>query len=230
MKTKVALVTGSSKGIGAAIAAKYEACGYTVIRNGRTNLNSQTNFIEADVSTIEGRSTIYNYIQSNYGYLDVLINNAAWTKFVEHSNLQGLSVDDFDKIMTTNVTAPFMLIQQLHPIMNSSGSIINIASVAGTLAQGSNVAYCASKSALITMTRSLARVLGPIRVNSISPGLTLTDFVTFPGNYIQDVVNQTPLQKAGQPEDIADVVVSVTEHMNHITGQDFIVDGGKVLN
>ena len=83
--------------------------------------------------------------------------------------------------------------------------------------------YCATKAALINMTKSLARVLGPIKVNSVSPGLTLTNFVNFPGNYINDVINKTPLNKAGTPEDIADVVFSITEHMGHITGQDFIV-------
>jgi len=114
--------------------------------------------------------------------------------------------------------------------MDTTSNIINIASVAGTSANGSNIAYCASKAAIINMTKSLARAIGPIRVNSISPGLTITDFVKFPGNYINETIEKTPIGKVGYPEDIANVVFSVTEFMTHVSGQDFIVDGGRILN
>ena len=227
--SKVVLVTGSSRGIGNAVATKYETAGYEVIRNGRNN-SGFSNFIEADVNDVGGINRIYSYIKEKYGKLDIIINNAAWTKFIDHNNIQGLKELDIDKMINTNVKAPFFLTQKLHPLLTPNSDIVNIASVAGTTAQGSNIMYCATKAALINMTKSLARALGPIKVNSVSPGLTLTDFVKFPGNYIEEVINETPLNKAGIPEDVADVVFSITEHMKHITGQDFIVDGGKILN
>lgn len=227
--SKIVLITGSSKGIGDAIATKYENVGYKVIRNGRTNPGFP-NFIEADITDIGGLNRIYSYIKETYGKLDIIINNAAWTKFIDHNNIQNLNELDMDRMISTNIKAPFFLTQKLHPLLTSNSDIVNIASVAGTTAQGSNIMYCATKAALINMTKSLARALGPIKVNSVSPGLTLTDFVKFPGNYIEEVINETPLNKAGLPKDIADVVFSITEHMQHITGQDFIVDGGKILN
>lgn len=227
--SKIVLVTGSSRGIGNAIATKYEDIGYKVIRNGRSNPGF-TNFIEANINDIGGINRIHSYIKEKYGKLDIIVNNAAWTKFIDHSNIKDLKELDIDKMINTNVKSPFFLIQKLHPLLTPNSNIINIASVAGTTAQGSNIMYCATKAALINMTKSLARALGPIKVNSVSPGLTLTDFVKFPGNYINDVINETPLNKAGLPEDVADVVFSITEHMEHITGQDFIVDGGKILN
>ena len=229
MKNKIVLVTGSTKGIGKAIAERYESNGYTVIRNGTSNTNYK-HYIQADLSTKEGIYKVKDYILTKYKKLDILVNNAAWTKFVEHKDLDSLNENDIDKILNLNIKTPFILVKELFEFFNKESCIINIASVAGTTSQGSNVVYCASKAALISMTKSLARALGPIRVNSVSPGLTLTGFVTFPGDYIDETVNSTPLHKPGYPEDIAETVYQLTESLTHITGQDIVVDGGKILN
>lgn len=231
MQTKIIFVTGSTRGIGKAIADMYEKNGHVVIRNSRTDYsNTYEYFIQGDINVASHIEDIKTYINNKFGKLDILVNNAAYTKFIDHKNLDLMSEKEFDQIYLTNVKTPFLLIQKLYSLMNHDSNIINIASVAGTTANGSNIAYCASKAAIINMTKSLARAIGPIRVNSVSPGLTKTEFVTFPGNYVNETIDQTPLNKIGYPVDVANVVFSVTEYMTHVTGQDFIVDGGKILN
>ena len=232
MKTKVALVTGSNKGIGKAIAARLEQSGMTVIRNGLTdNPNRKQPYIKADVGTDWGRRKLEGYVLTKYGQLDVLINNAAYTELIEHSNLSGLTEIIFDRMYDVNLKGPLLLIRHLHSMLIDSDSpnIINIASVAGITANGSNIAYCALKAGLINMTKSLARCLAPIRVNAISPGLIDTTFVDWSDEVISDTISKTPIDRIGEPDDIAQAVMSVLD-MKYLTGQDIIVDGGRTLN
>ena len=234
MKTKIALVTGSNKGIGKAIADRLEQSGMVVVRNGLTvnpNPKSARPYIRGDVGTEWGRSKIAGYILTKYGHLDVLVNNAACTELIEHSNLSGLTEEVFDRLYNVNLKGPFLLTTQLHSMLlhSDSPNIINIASIAGTTANGSNIAYCALKAGLINMTKSLARCLTPIRVNAISPGLIDTKFAGWSDEVILDTISKTPTGRLGKPEDIADAVMSVLD-MEYLTGQDIIVDGGRMLN
>ena len=110
---------------------------------------------------------------AKWGRVDVLVNNAGITKFCAHENLEGLTKEDFLQIYGTNLVGPYQMIRAVVPHMKRTGkgAIVNIASIAGVTGIGSSIAYCASKGALITMTLSLARVLGPeIRINAICPG------------------------------------------------------------
>ena len=229
-KNKVALVTGSTKGIGKAIADKFEGDGITVIRNGRSD-NSYKHYIKADVGKREDVKKIKKFIEDNFERLDILVNNAAFTTFIEHKDLHKLTDDIFDEIYNVNLKGPFMCIQELDGLLTKSDetSIINIASVAGITGQGSNIAYGAMKSALINMTKSMARCLAPIRVNSISPGLIETDLVTFPEGYIPMTLSKTPLKRIGQPVDIGDVALYLVK-MKYVSGENIIVDGGRFLN
>ena len=181
MKTKVALVTGSNKGIGKAIADRLQESGMTVVRNGLSGWKAdpRQHYIRGDVGTKWGRRKIAGYILTNHGRLDVLVNNAAHTELIEHGNLSELTEERFDRMYNVNLKGPFLLTAQLRSLLIQSDSpnIINIASVAGTTGNGSNIAYCALKAGLINMTKSLARSLAPIRVNAISPGLIDTTFV-----------------------------------------------------
>ena len=233
MKTKVALVTGSNKGIGKAIADKLEQSGVIVIRNGLSgwNANPRQHYIRGDVGTERGRRKIAGYILTNHGRLDVLVNNAAYTELIEHSNLPELTEERFDRMYNVNLKGPFLLTAQLRSLLIQSDSpnIINIASVAGTTGNGSNIAYCALKAGLINITKSLARSLAPIRVNAISPGLIDTTFVDWSEEDISDIVSKTPVNRIGEPEDIADAVMSVLD-MEYLTGQNITVDGGRTLN
>ena len=233
MKTKVALVTGSNKGIGKAIADKLEQSGVIVIRNGLSgwNANPRQHYIRGDVGTERGRRKIAGYILTNHGRLDVLVNNAAYTELIEHSNLSELTEKSFDRMYNVNLKGPFLLTTRLHSslLQSDSPNIINLASVAGTTGNGSNIAYCALKAGLINMTKSLARSLAPIRVNAISPGLIDTTFVDWSEEDISDIVSKTPVNRIGEPEDIADAVMSILD-MEYLTGQNITVDGGRTLN
>ena len=243
MKTKVALVTGSNKGIGKAIADRLEQSGMVVVRNGLSVCpdpehagmvrcpDPKQEYVRGDVGTKWGRRRIASHILTEHGQLDVLVNNAAHTELIEHSNLRQLTDERFDKMYNVNLKGPFLLTTQLHSslIQSDSPNIINIASVAGTTGNGSNIAYCALKAGLINMTKSLARSLAPIRVNAISPGLIDTTFVDWSEEDISDIVSKTPVNRIGEPEDIADAVMSILD-MEYLTGQNITVDGGRTLN
>ena len=229
MKTSVIFITGSTKGIGKAIADKFEAEGHVVVRNSREAAPAYKHYVRADIGSKEGIAEIIKYFSEHDYEIDTLINNAAHTKFIEHSNLIDLTDDLFNEMFNVNLKGPFLLIQGLKDFIKPTGSIINIASVAGVNAKGSNVGYCALKAGLINLTQSLARALGPIRVNSISPGLVLTDFVKFPDGYLNNTIQQTPVGRAGQPNDIAELAYTITKQ-HYITGHNFIIDGGRTLN
>lgn len=234
MEAKIVLITGSNKGIGKAIADKFASSGCSVIRNGISQRDRSDDelYIQADVGTRSGVSKIKKFIEQRFGRLDVLVNNAAFTQYIEDKELDQLTDDLFDRIYSVNLKGPFMCVQSLHPLllMSEDASIINISSVAASTGNGSNIAYCAMKAGLSTMTKSLARGLSPIRVNSISPGLIKTGLVSFPGNYIEDMVSQTPLDRVGMPEDIANVAWSLVDSLRYVTGEDIRVDGGRSLN
>jgi len=225
----IALVTGSNKGIGKAIADKFEENNICVIRNGRSEFN-QENYIKADVGIKSDVEKIKEYITKKFSGLDILVNNAAYTKYIPHNDLNGLSEEIINKILDTNVRGPLFCTQVLYDLLkqSSSGQIINIASIAGINGQGSNIMYCASKSAMINITKSLAISLAPIRVNSISPGMIETNFVKFPDGYIPNTIAKTPLNRIGKPSDIADVAWSLIES-KFVTGQNIVVDGGLIL-
>lgn len=234
MEKKIVFITGSNRGIGKAIADKFAANGCTVIRNGvsKTNPDDNEPYIQADIGTRAGVSKIKRFIKEHYGRLDVLVNNAAFTKYIEHKALDQLTDDIFDRIYSVNLKGPFMCVQDLYPLllMSKDASVINISSVGASTGNGSNIAYCAMKAGLTTMTKSLARCLSPVRVNSISPGLIKTNFVSFPGNYIEEMVSKTPLDRVGMPEDIANAAWSLVFSLKYVTGEDLRVDGGRSLN
>ena len=216
MKTKIALVTGSSKGIGKSIADHLEKHNYIVIRN-----SSSTD----DLSSGKGINSIVDKLKS-YTHIDVIVNNAAYTEF---QTLENVSDQLFDKMFALNLKAPLQLVQKLKNKLLPTSSIINIGSIAGVTGNGSNIGYSSLKAALISMTKSMARDLSPIRVNCISPGLIDTTFVKFPAGTREDIISKTPINRIGVPEDIADAVIGLL-NMKYVTGHNLLVDGGKILN
>ncbi len=245
MEGKVALVTGGSRGIGAATARAFASAGARVIITHRDSGQDAENvvrslegaghrLIQASATDSDALSRMAESIASSEGRLDVLVNNAGTTRIVPHNDLEALDDELFDKILRTNVRGAFATIRAVRALLASDGggTIVNISSLASRAANGSNVAYCASKAAMDNMTMSLARALAPdIRVLSVAPGLIDTQFT---GGWSQatqrHAIDHTPLGRIGQPEDVADAVIAACSLLRFTTGAVIPVDGGRPLN
>jgi 3-oxoacyl-[acyl-carrier protein] reductase len=252
LKDKVCIVTGSAAGIGAATAIKLAERGAHIVVNyskseeeGKETLaqcqakGADAILVKADVSDDESCRALVKAGFDKWGRIDVLINNAGGTKFAHHNDLDALSADDFLWIYKVNVVGAYQMIRACAPHMKAvgKGSVVNVASIAGITGVGSSVAYAASKGALITMTKSLARALGPeIRINAVCPGFVGTRWFTdrFDENEFDRMVREqeemTPLRHSGTAEDItASIVFFAGEGSDHITGETLLADAGLHL-
>jgi len=176
-------------------------------------------------------------IDKRYGRCDVLVNCAGVTRFVEHSDLDGLDDELIENILATNVRGPFATVRALRRLLEKStlpggAVVVNISSIAGVTAMGSNVIYCASKAALDNMTKSLGRALAPrIRVVSVSPGLVHNDFVgSMDKRWLDEQVARTPLKRLAAPEEAAAAVIAAIKSLTFTTGSIIPVDGGRPLS
>jgi 3-oxoacyl-[acyl-carrier protein] reductase len=251
LKEGVVIVTGSATGVGAASARLLASKGCNVVINYTKSeeearetqaaceaLGVETLLCRADVSDDADCRRMANEAIAKWGRIDGLINNAGTTHFVNHANLEGLTAEDFHRIYGVNVIGPYQMTRAVAAQMKSqgNGAVVNVSSIAGVMGLGSSIAYTASKGALNTMTLSLARALGPeIRVNTICPG-----FIT--GRWLRGGMGDdayeaakaaqernTPLRKAGTPEDMAQAAVWFIEGADLITGEILIVDAGSHL-
>lgn len=193
--------------------------------------------IAAPVTDSAGLAALATTIGSRYGRCDVLVNCAGTTRFVPHGDLDGLDDGLIDLILATNVRGPFAALRVLRPLLDKStlpggAVVVNISSLAAVTGMGSNVMYCASKAALDNMTKSLARALAPrIRVVSISPGLTETDFIkSMDKRWSEEQLIRTPLKRLATPNDVASAVVAAVKHLTYTTGSVITVDGGRPLS
>ena len=244
---KVALITGSTRGIGLAIAIRLAEDGASVVINASKSLKDakatlcslpssgdpqKHMFIKADVSNPGAITGMMAGIARRYGRLDILVNNAGTTRFIDHARLDKLTPDIFDTIYKVNLRGAFLCVQKALPLLKKSENalVVNIASIAATTAVGSNIAYCATKAGIVNMTKSLARALAPkIRVNSVSPALTETDLIKGWDSYRAEQIKKTPLGRLARCEDVASCVAALAEDMPYVTGQDIVVDGGRTL-
>lgn len=252
LKDKVAIVTGSATGLGAAVALRLADQGCNVVINytkseaeaKETLAACQAKGVEAilgqgDVGEDADCRRIVQAAVDKWGRVDVLVNNAGGTKFADHAKLDELNAEDFLWIYKVNVVGAYQMIRACEPHMKKAGkgSVVNISSIAGVTGIGSSVAYAASKGALNTMTLSLARSLAPvIRVNAVCPGFIGTRWFSdrFGTQTFEGIKRQqeetTPLRRAGTPEDIAAAVVFFCgEGSDHITGETLITDAGLHL-
>jgi 3-oxoacyl-[acyl-carrier protein] reductase len=214
------VITHRDSAAGAAdVLASLEGEGHRVVRASATD-TAALEAAAASIADTEGR-------------LDVLVNNAATTRVIPHADLEALDDDFFDEIMRTNVRGPFATVRAFHGLLADAGGglVVNVSSLAAAMANGSNVAYCASKAALDNMTMSLARALAPeIRVVSVSPGLVDTELTRgWPAERRARMIEQTPLGRLGTPEDIAQTVLAVATMVTFSTGIVVPVDGGRPL-
>lgn len=245
---KVALVTGGAGGLGSAICQALAGAGASVVvgynRSGhaaqaladqlpRIGQESQHTAMQAAVTDSRSLARLAEEINSNYARCDIVVNCAGMTRFVPHGDLDGLSDALMDEILATNVRGPFAVIRAMRSLLQRSGEavVINISSIAAVTAMGSNIAYCASKAAVDNMTKSLARALAPgIRVLSISPGLSDTDFVKqMDVAWRDEQANRTPLKRLARPEEVAAAVIAAAAHLTFTTGVVIPVDGGRPL-
>lgn len=226
---KVAIVTGGSSGMGEATATELERRGWKVAAMAR----GATEF-RGDVAEDADCRRVAKAVLAKWGRIDALVNCAGTTKFVAHTDLEGLSADDILGIFRVNLVGPYQMIRACAKALKEArGCIVNVSSVASILGTGSSIAYAASKAALDTMSFSLARALGPeIRVNIVAPGYVKTPWqVAAHGadgatELERRFAEHAPLKAAAEAEDVADAIVWLIEGARRVTGEIVYVDGG----
>ena len=240
---KVAIVTGSGTGIGAATAVELSKRGWHVVVNYSKSKDQAEQVlkkcpgaiaVQADVGDDEQCRKLVKSALDKWGRVDALVNNAGTTKFVKHADLDGLTAEDFLRIYRLNVVGPFQMARACAPALKANkGAVVNVSSVASLLGTGSSIAYAASKSALNSMTYSLARVLGPeVRVNAVCPGYVDTPWqhnalgMDKARQAAEHYSAMVPLKDYARPEDIADTIVWLIEGARQTTGETIFVDGG----
>jgi 3-oxoacyl-[acyl-carrier protein] reductase len=241
---RVALVTGSATGIGRSAAWRLADRGYAVAVNyskskkeadetadGVRARGSKVLVYQANVGEDAAVRAMVEATVAGLGGLDALVNNAATTYFIDHTDLDGLTERVWDDILQVNVKGTFYGCRAAMPHLKArGGSIVNIASVAGIVGSGSSIAYAASKGAVITLTKSLANAFAPeVRVNAIAPGPVQTRWLADHQDMVQAAMKLTPLKRPATPEDIADATVFLIDGATLVTGQVLVIDGGRTI-
>ena len=236
IESKVAIVTGGSKGIGASIVKKLAQNGYIVVLNynksekeAKEIENKFDNIYsyEADISNYDEVKGLIDFTINKFGKIDLLVNNAGIDLV---KTINDTSIEEFDKIVKTNLYSAFYTSKEVsnYMIKKKSGKIINISSIWGIIGASCEMAYSVSKAGLDAMTKSLAKELGPsnIQVNSIAPGIIDTDMNKFlTKEEKEQIISEIPLEHIGNVEDVADCVLFLA-NANYITGQVIQVNGG----
>jgi NAD(P)-dependent dehydrogenase (short-subunit alcohol dehydrogenase family) len=235
--SRVALVTGSSSGIGAQVARRLAKDGYDVVVNSRTAEAGQAvadeigaAYLQADVADEDQARRLVADVVDRFGRLDVLVNNAGTTERINHSNLSAATPDIWRRLYEVNVIAPFVLVTAAEQVLRESqGCVVNVSSLAGVKPTGSSIPYAASKAALNHTTRLLAKALGPdIRVNAVAPGLVATPWTEEWDDLHQLVTAMAPLRRVATPDDVAEAVLGLVRAA-YVTGEVIVVDGGLGL-
>lgn len=247
----VAIVTGSSSGVGAACVEQLAGRGWNVVVNYSRSegparevakrceaAGGEALVVKANVAEDADCRRMVDEAMARFGRLDALVNNAGTTKFVDHANLGGLDKEDFLHIYSVNTVGAFQMTRAAEPHLRAAGraAVVNVASIAGVRGIGSCIAYAASKGAMITMTKSLARVLGPeIRVNAVCPGFIQGEWLRQGmGEATYDrsktfLENTTPLKLTATADTVAESILQLIEGASLITGETLILDGGHHL-
>jgi len=241
---KAALITGGAVGAGRGIALALARAGCDVAVNYSKSeaeaaitahdaeaFGVRALAVRADVRSDAAVRQMVSDVVSAFGHLDVLVNNAGVTRWIDHSDLEAVSDEAWDFIFDTNVRGTFYCSRAVVPSMTRAGGgvILNISSISGVYGIGSSVPYCASKAAVNNMTLTLARALAPaIRVNAIAPGYVDTRWWQDRENYEATkyfATEATPLKRVCSPEDVAEVAMGLIA-ADMVTGQVVVVDGG----
>jgi ketoreductase RED2 len=235
----VVLVTGSSSGIGAAVAHSFAEHGFGVVVNSVHSVAEgeavaaalpDAVYVQGDIADQDDAQRLVEAALGRWDRLDTLVNNAGTTAVIPHHDLEAASVDVWRRIFEVNVFGTWTMTMAALPALKASqGSVVNISSVAGLRPTGSSIPYAASKAALNHLTVLLAKVVGPeVRVNAVAPGLIDTPW-TADWDVLRGVVAQVaPLKRIGQPDDVAEVVLALARSA-YVTGQVVAIDGGLTI-
>ncbi|MGW0211950.1 SDR family NAD(P)-dependent oxidoreductase [Streptomyces sp. NPDC003233] len=235
----VALVTGSSSGIGEAVVRRLSTAGMRVVVNsarsagaGRKLAESLPDalYVQADISAESDARRLVATAVEHFGRLDVLVNNAGTTRRIPHADLTAATPEIWREILDVNLIGTWQTTVAAVPhLTESAGTVVNISSIAGSRPAGSSIPYAVSKAAIEHLTRLLAGVLGPrIRVNAVAPGLIETPWTRDFTDIAQHVRETTPLRRVGLPEDVAEAVLAMAG-ATYTTGTVQLVDGGAHL-
>ncbi len=249
LSEKVALITGASRGVGAATARQLAAEGCRLAINYRSSadeaeqVGAEIKALGVDAITLPGdvaddadcRRIVARTI-AEFGQLDILVNSAGTTRFIEFPNLDEVTDEVWDAILGTNVKGVFQCARAAAPHLKATGDgvIINVASIAAFIGAGSSIPYCASKAAVVNLTVSLARTLCPeIRVNGVAPGVIDGEWLRRGlGDSFEPVIAaksaEAPLQKICSPADVATAILGLIK-ADLVTGQTLTIDAGASL-
>ncbi|MEN5110092.1 SDR family NAD(P)-dependent oxidoreductase [Pseudomonas sp. TWI672] len=244
---KVALVTGSASGIGATVAVALANAGYDVIINysrseasARATVEAceaagaQTMLLQCDVSDETSVKAMVAAISERYSHLDVVCSNAGVSIDTPPKNFDLIDVEDWDRVFAVNVRGLFLIAKHTKALLFEAPHpcMVNTASIVGMRPGAQPLPYSASKAAVISMTQTLANAMGPkVRVNAIAPGWMEGAWMEWMlgDNYDKLMTRRaraTPLQRCVTMPDVAEVVLTLIEHMHFVTGETIVIDGG----
>jgi len=240
---RIAVVTGGSSGIGAACVRALADAGATVVigyNEGTERAHALREELPgADHGTLRipltdaaAHAAMAGALQQRFGRVDVLVNSAGFTQRIAHGDLEALPPALFDRILAANVGGPYAITRALMPLLQAStdAAVINVSSVSAFTGLGSNLAYCAAKAALDTLTVSMARAFAPVRFVAVSPAAVDTGFVQGRNREeLQKKAATTPLGRIVTPQDVALAVLGCVTHLRTATGTRIVIDGGHSL-
>ena len=242
LQDRAALVTGAGTGIGRAIAETFAREGAKVAVNysrsreaaeevvaGIRSSGGTALAIGANVANDTEVRSMVEKVAREFGRLDILVNNAGWSTRIPHDRMEELTDEVWNHTFDTNLRGAFYCVRAAAPLLRkqAGAAIVNIASIAGMTGLGSSMAYAASKGAMITLNKSLARALAPdIRVNAIAPGFVRTRFANWPDSAFDEGEAMTPLKRLATVEEIAELALHLAAEAQSMTGETIAVDGG----
>ena len=237
---QVAIVTGSSSGIGEATARRLAGLGANVVVNSSSSIEAGTAvadslpteslYVRADISDQSQCDELIATTVERFGQLDVLVNNAGWTTRVPHGDLEALTDEIFRRTFEVNVFGTWWLTKAAMPHLRQStnANVVTITSIAGLRPIGSSIAYAMSKAALNHLTLLLAKSCAPVRVNAVAPGLVATPWTSQWEDQHASIAATAPLHRSATPDDCAEAVIGLIRS-TYVTGHIVVVDGGTTL-